>query len=235
MANDNTIGSTLEKQVVTPTPAGEVSKASSTEKKSTTSSSKMSEMGQNEFLTLLLNQLKTQDPLDPMKSEEFAVQLAQFSQLEQLIKINTKLEDSSLSGPNSMSSMAAYLGNEVVVKNAACQIKDGASSNLLVQIPEGTQSLRIDYTNDDGVVVARHTIDQPESGRQILKPTGIEAKDGDYSVRVLSVNSEGKFVDIGNKVTGTVEGFLLEPEPKLLVDGKEVSLEDIKEVHIGES
>ena len=40
------------------------------------------EMGQQEFLLLFTTQLQNQNPLDPMKNEEFVAQLAQFSQLE---------------------------------------------------------------------------------------------------------------------------------------------------------
>lgn len=45
-------------------------------------------MGKDEFLKLLVTQLQNQDPLNPMKNEEFVTQLATFTSLEQLISIN---------------------------------------------------------------------------------------------------------------------------------------------------
>ena len=45
-------------------------------------------IGKTEFLNLLVAQLQHQDPLDPLKNEEFVAQLAAFSSLEQLIAIN---------------------------------------------------------------------------------------------------------------------------------------------------
>lgn len=43
------------------------------------------------FLTLLVTQLKNQDPLNPQDATQFVSQLAQFSSLDQLININRKL------------------------------------------------------------------------------------------------------------------------------------------------
>ncbi len=56
----------------------------------------MGNIGETEFLKLLVAQLQNQDPLEPVKNEEFVAQLATFSSLEQLISINkavTKLVD----------------------------------------------------------------------------------------------------------------------------------------------
>jgi flagellar basal-body rod modification protein FlgD len=45
-------------------------------------------MGRDEFLQLLVAQLKNQNPMDPVNGADFAVQLAQFSQLENLMQLN---------------------------------------------------------------------------------------------------------------------------------------------------
>ena len=44
-------------------------------------------MSKDEFLQLLVAQLKNQDPMDPVKNEDFLAQLATFSSLEQLVAI----------------------------------------------------------------------------------------------------------------------------------------------------
>jgi len=45
-------------------------------------------VSQNTFLTLLLTQLKNQDPLSPQDPSQFVAQLAQFSSLEQMTQLN---------------------------------------------------------------------------------------------------------------------------------------------------
>ncbi len=62
---------------------------------------KMSGMGRDEFLKMLVAQLKNQDPLNPMDGKDMAAQLAQFSSVEQLIKLNESI-DSQKAGQASM-------------------------------------------------------------------------------------------------------------------------------------
>lgn len=189
------------------------------------------EIGQQEFLTLLVNQLQQQDPMDPMKSEDFAVQLAQFSQLEQLIGIRNAV---SASGTNAVSSMASFLGHEVVLKEPGAQISGGSGPNLLVNIPNGAQSARVDFMDENGAVKGSMELTGPLSpGRQKIALENLSVPDGTYTTRAVAVSQEGSFVELDHKVSGTVEGFVMEPEAMLLVNGQEVSLESIAEV-VGE-
>lgn len=68
-------------------------------------------IGKQDFLELLVTQLQNQNPLDPVKNEDFAAQLAQFSSLEQMQNLNKTFEGfMQLSQVQSASSM---IGREV--------------------------------------------------------------------------------------------------------------------------
>jgi len=50
-------------------------------------------MGKDQFVKLLVTEMRNQDPLNPMDGKELAVQLAQFSSVEQLLNVNSKLDE----------------------------------------------------------------------------------------------------------------------------------------------
>lgn len=52
----------------------------------------MATLSQGDFLQLLIAQLKCQDPLSPMKDQEFAAQVAQFSSLESIQNLSRQFE-----------------------------------------------------------------------------------------------------------------------------------------------
>jgi flagellar basal-body rod modification protein FlgD len=81
---------------------------------SSTSTHAKKDMGKDEFLNLLVTQLKYQDPLNPMEGQEFSAQLAQFSSLEQLTNMNTTLSGikSSVS-ENNQDNLIDYIGKTI--------------------------------------------------------------------------------------------------------------------------
>src|SRR3954447_12628807 len=66
------------------------------------------------FLTLLTTQLKNQNPLEPLDTNQFTAQLVQFTGVEQQLKTNEFLETLMLAGQNTAKSDAvSYIGKQV--------------------------------------------------------------------------------------------------------------------------
>jgi len=71
-------------------------------------------LGRDQFLTLLVAQLQNQDPLNPLESQDFTAQMAQFSSLEQLFDVNESLANiqGAITAGESESALD-YIGMEV--------------------------------------------------------------------------------------------------------------------------
>lgn len=76
-----------------------------------TASESSSTVGYDNFLKLLLTQMKNQDPTEPMKSTEYMAQLATFSQVEQTVKGNAKLD--ALLASSALSQADSVIGRTV--------------------------------------------------------------------------------------------------------------------------
>ena len=75
---------------------------------STTSTKSSSSLGKDDFLKLLVTQLQTQDPMNPMDDTQFISQMAQFTSLEQMKNMNTSVQ---------MTQATSYIGKQVTWDN----------------------------------------------------------------------------------------------------------------------
>jgi flagellar basal-body rod modification protein FlgD len=85
-------------------------------------------LGKDDFMQLLIAQLKNQDPMKPMEDKEFITQLAQFSSLEATEKLNTQLEE--LLGSQSLVQAAALIGKQATAKLPTGETLTGTISEV---------------------------------------------------------------------------------------------------------
>src|SRR5262245_37417073 len=78
---------------------------------SPTAAAKSATVDYNQFLQLLIAQLKNQDPTKPMDSAQFISQLASFSNVEQSIQMNSKLD--GLMTASALSQAEGMIGRHV--------------------------------------------------------------------------------------------------------------------------
>jgi flagellar basal-body rod modification protein FlgD len=106
---------------------------SSTNNSSSNGSGSITGISANEgtFLTLLVTQLKNQDPLNPTDSTQFVSELAQFSSLEQLININQGVTNiSTVVDPSASTSSASSGTNSSSGTSSDSSSTSGIDSTL---------------------------------------------------------------------------------------------------------
>jgi flagellar basal-body rod modification protein FlgD len=128
------------------TPVSSTQTGSNTTSTSATGSTKQLELGQDAFMKLLLTQLKFQDPLSPMEDKDFISQLAQFSSLSEIQKLNETV--TAMATAQGLSSASLLMGKTVSGLDASGNKVTGVCDAVLlrdskVMLRVGTAELAI--------------------------------------------------------------------------------------------
>ncbi|NLL41955.1 MAG: flagellar hook assembly protein FlgD [Firmicutes bacterium] len=122
-----------------------------------------SALGKDQFLQLLITQLKHQDPINPVEDKEFIAQLAQFSSLEQMQNLNTTMSDLMLA-QQKLTSLAQATG--MIGKQVELSTHDGESiigKVTGVQFKEGWPQIMVGgklYGFDEVVAIREGVTDE---------------------------------------------------------------------------
>lgn len=193
------------------------------------------ELGRDSFLTMMVAQLKNQDPLNPMEGTDFSTQLAQFSQLEQLINVNDSIESMSTTFKDSSENdVTGYLGKEVTGNIDSIEVKNGTPSTGAYNLSRPAEVM-ISITNSDGKEIKNIYPGQKTAGSYSIQwdgtdNTGKQVEDGSYKYTVMANTGSG-FAKIPTTVSGEVEKISYSNgKPYLMVNGMPIDTESLTEV-----
>ena len=186
------------------------------------------------FLTLLTTQLKNQNPLSPLDTNQFTQQLVQFAQVEQQMKSNDQLASLvSLNKSAQATTALAYVGANVVV--------DGATAN--VANSKGTWSFNVSKPATATITIKDSTGQTAYSGSFAVNPgnqvfnwdgrgnDGKQWPDGNYTLSATAVDANKQSVGISTEVTAKVDSVDLTQSPPLLsINGQNFTLDKIKRI-----
>ncbi|HKU15533.1 MAG TPA: flagellar hook assembly protein FlgD [Steroidobacteraceae bacterium] len=162
--------------------AGSASQANGAQKKD--------QLGQNEFLKLMLAQLKNQDPFKAMDPSQFLGQLAQFGTVTGIQAMQdsfTQLSDAMRS--SQVLDGASMVGREVLVPSDTVTLHDEGSVKGTLDVPKGLTSLQVNIRDESGALVRRMTL-PTDGGTQSftwdgLADDGTRAAAGDYEIEAI--------------------------------------------------
>lgn len=185
--------------------------SSSTTSTSTTTSTKNTTLGQDQFLTLLVAQLKHQDPLNPSDPTEFTSQLAQYSQLEQLFDLNDSMDNLTTATASSERYSALSLINQDVVVEGSTFTLGSDPVELGYKIDGTVSSASLVIKNSAGKTVATLDANDLTEGNHFLTWDGTNSKGnslaaGSYSVSVEAKDATGASATVTPLVRTTVTG-----------------------------
>jgi len=187
------------------------------------------------FLQLLTTQLRNQDPLEPMDTNQFTQQLVQFSGVEQQIQTNSYLENLITSTEaQSVNAAVSYLGSTVTVAGVTTNLADGqASWELVAGAAAPDSTVTIYDANGSEMFSTKHAVDRGESTFTWDGKTndGTDAPDGIYSIRVIGNTSDGQSVNVYSAISGKVTGVdFTGNEPVLQIGDVRANLSSVMEI-----
>ncbi len=187
------------------------------------------------FLTILTTQLQNQDPLEPLSSNEFTQQLVMFSQVEQTLNTNERLDDMlSLLGNNGLTNSISYLGKSVEIGGAKAALENGAAK-WTYTLGASAQNVTVNILDEDGNVV--RTIDgENQAGTHELVWNGEDhtetlQPDGIYALQIVATDPDGNALNPQITGFGRVESLKNDGADILLtVLGKELPASNVLSV-----
>lgn len=148
------------------------------------------EMGQKEFFDLMVAQLKAQDPLNPMDSNQFLGQVAQFSSVTGIQDMSRSFEALATSLQSSQALQASTLvGRSVLVPGSRGELA-GEGLRGAVELPQASPQVSVQVTDGVGQTVRQLALGPQQAGLvgftwDGLSDAGQPAPPGQYTVRAV--------------------------------------------------
>jgi len=164
----------------------------------------------SDFLSMLMTQLKNQDPTSPMDANQFTTELVQFSGVEQQINTNNSLTQLiQLTQSQQVLQSASIVGHSVSVNSKALSLQNG-TAGVAFTAPVA-EPVNISISDSSGSVIAQSQISATQGSNQWSwngqSAAGTQMPDGVYNVAVTSGAAGQTATALPFTVIGTATGL----------------------------
>jgi len=195
-------------------------------------------VSQTEFLQLFVAQLQHQDPLSPLEPNELTSQLAQFSSLEQLTGVNTRLDALTQASQKSTdTTVFGLIGREVTFDGGQLGVKGGESAPVDYTLNAAADVVAT-VRNDEGELVRTIELGRQSAGPQRFEfdgknGNGVELPDGSYTLEITALAPGAETPKkLALTTRAVVDGVDLTAEPPVLVaGGVRLTLDQVQQVN----
>lgn len=198
------------------------------------------------FLSLLTAQLRNQDPLSPVDSNQFTAQLTQMAGVEQQLLTNDLLTSLLASqGANSLGGASTYIGKDATAVWSATKFTDGEAT-WSYELASNATSAKLQVLDGSGKVVWEGDAPSKASGVHDfawdgVTTTGANAQEGSvYTLKVVAKDGLNQTVDAQVLIRGRVTGVeMYEDQPYLTIGNSimplstVISLEEVRAAQTG--
>lgn len=187
------------------------------------------------FLTLLTTQLRNQNPLDPMDTNQFTQQLVQFAGVEQQLKTNDTLTALLSSTQTAQAGTALNLVGKTVTAYGDTALLDDGEASWSINAPKDGLTAKVTVRDAKGAVVFSDDTSLKYGDQAYewdgVKSDGSRASEGLYTLSVEARDVSGNLVQVTSEVSGVVDGIDLSTgEAVLLIGDIRVPLGALKSI-----
>jgi len=168
-------------------------------------------LGGTDFLTLMLAQLKNQDPTSPVDSNTFLTQLAQLSQVQGITQLNTSFSalSSSLSSSQALQA-SSLLGHQALVNSTTANLAANGTVTGAVNVPQNTSQVLLTVKDASGALVRQINLGAQSTGLASFSwdgkaGDGSQAPAGTYTLSAQYAGATSGGTAATTLVNGTVE------------------------------
>ncbi len=168
-------------------------------------------LGGTNFLTLMLAQLKNQDPTSPVDSNTFLTQLAQLSEVQGITQLNTSFSTlSSALSPSQALQASSLLGHKVLAASATASLTANGTVTGAVNVPQTTSQVLLDVKTSSGVLVRQINLGAQSTGLASFSwdgkmGDGTQAPAGTYTLSAQYAGATSGSTAATTLVNGTVD------------------------------
>src|SRR5216683_6565259 len=170
-----------------------------------------STLGGTDFLTLMLAQLKNQDPTSPVDSNTFLTQLAHLSEVQGITQLNTSFStlSSSLSSSQALQA-SSLLGRQALVTSTTASLAANGTVTGAVNVPQTTSQVLLDVKDSSGVLVRQINLGAQSTGLASFswdgkQGDGSQAPAGTYTLSAQYAGATSGSTAATTLVNGTVD------------------------------
>jgi len=171
---------------------------------------KSNELGQDVFLELMITQMRNQNPLEPQSNSEFVAQLAQFSSVEGLDKLNSTTETMAAMYQSSQALQASSMvGREVTVATETAILENGNTVLGTIELPASSGHVEMNIYNSGGALVAHEELGERAAGDIAFAWDGTDAEGerlpaGTYRFEALA-SAGDETVQLGTALSANID------------------------------
>lgn len=195
-------------------------------------------LDKDDFLKIMVTQMKHQDPTKPFEADKLATEIAQIASVEQLQNVNQALKKlATQNTPLERMAMTHLIGKDITLDRNRFTHAEGGQTSVTYALPEAAAEVTVGIFDEKGELIQSKELGAQSEGPQSFQWNGnksntLPAGSGTYLFKVEAKSAQGKNLQISNQHRAHVIGVSYEGTEPVLLVGNNKQQEKVSMKHV---